>query len=47
MNNAQGERTAVIICKYLTLDVEPDDMKQVSVPTLFLHTYLVSTLDIG
>lgn len=25
----QGEKTAVIICKYLTIDIEPDDMKQV------------------
>lgn len=25
----QGEETAVIICKYLTIDVKPDEMKQV------------------
>jgi len=25
----QGEKTAEIICKYLTIDIEPGDMKQV------------------
>lgn len=27
----QGEKTAVIISKYLTVDIEQDDMKQVNI----------------
>lgn len=26
---SQGEKTAEIICKYLTIDAEPNDMRQV------------------
>lgn len=48
MNIAQGEKTAVIICKYLTLDVEPDEMKQVGVPINYnALIYFVCWLDIG
>lgn len=34
----QGEKTAVIICKYLTIDIEPDDMKQVDTYILPIYT---------
>jgi len=37
----QGEKTAVIICKYLTIDIEPGDMKQVSIKKKILIIQII------
>ncbi|XP_060871411.1 gustatory receptor for sugar taste 43a-like [Metopolophium dirhodum] len=37
----KGEKTAVIICKYLTIDIEPGDMKQLEIFVLQLQKYAI------
>lgn len=38
----QGEKTAVIICKYLTIDIEPGDMKQVFIKKLLIIQIIIN-----
>ncbi|CAH1724354.1 unnamed protein product [Aphis gossypii] len=37
----KGEKTAEIICKYLTIDIEPGDMKQLEIFVLQLQKYAI------
>ncbi|XP_025410155.1 gustatory receptor for sugar taste 43a-like [Sipha flava] len=39
---AKGEETAVIICKYLTIKLEPDDMKQFEIFALQSQKYAIN-----